>query len=75
MDNNEMTFYEAIKALYINPNIIIRRKSWDIALHVRIIEDFDVKIKCENKETGDRHFLDRADVTALDWEIKQVCAS
>lgn len=73
--DNVMTFNEAIKELYINPNIVVRRKSWDIALHVRIIEDFDVKIKCENKETGDRRFLDKSDMTALDWEIKQVCAS
>ena len=75
MDNNEMTFYEAIKALYINPNVINRRKSVDMALNVRTIEDSDGKIKLENQETGVRGMLDQADVTALDWEIKQVCAS
>lgn len=73
--NNGMTFNEAIKELYTNPNIIIRRRSWNIALRVSIIKDFDVKIKCENKETGDRRLLDKDDVAALDWEIKQVCAS
>lgn len=72
---NEMTFYEAMKELFINPNLIVRRKSWSSNLAICIISDFDVRIKCENKDTGSRRFLDNSDLNALDWEIKEVCAS
>lgn len=74
MDNG-LSFYDAINELYINPNIIVRRKSWAITMAICIISDYDVRIKCEDKETGKRRFLDNTDFAALDWEIREVCAS
>lgn len=70
-----MNFFDAVKKLYTNPNIIIRRKEWDENCEVSLFrDDCDVKLMCRNKLTGDRRMLNSAEFDNHDWEIRAVGA-
>lgn len=71
MCSNEMSFYEAVKELYIDHTIAIRRRIWDTNIILFIVCDFDVKLRCKNVINGEERCLNRDDLSALDWEIKR----
>ena len=70
-----MGFYDAVNKLYEDPkNKVIRRKSWDSGYEVSLHIDFDVKLKCINKQNGNKLFLTNIDFSATDWEISRASA-
>lgn len=66
-----MSFFNALKSLLTDPEIVIRRMSWNKYYEVRLCNTSKLLV-CQHKITKEEYIINNNDVYAHDWEIRSV---